>query len=113
MGEPTGDAGGQASSQAYVANRPTIQGSFPLDWVPMAVAVRHGSPQLVRDLQTTVRKALQTLDRPAGPRPPTLPPLRAVETVNTIITTSAEYLEVDPDAPRTLYCESGRQNGWS
>ena len=100
MGEATGDAGGQASSQAYVTNRPTIQGNFPLDWVPMAVAVRHGSPQLVRDLQTTVRKALQTLERPAGPRPPALPAPRSVETVNTIITTSAEYLEVDPDAPR-------------
>ncbi|GAQ93161.1 putative retrotransposon protein, partial [Klebsormidium nitens] len=100
MGEPTGDVGGQASSQAYVTNRPTVQGSFPLDWVPMTVAVRHGSPQLVRDLQTTVRKALQTLKRPAGPRPSPLSAPRAVETVNTIITTSAEYLEVDPDAPR-------------
>ena len=67
----------------------------------MAVAVKHGNPQLVRELQSTVRKALQPLEKPPDPRqakasqPPTV---HAIETVNLI--EAVEFLDIDPDAPR-------------
>ena len=101
LSEPTRDAGGLATSQPFLANRPTVQGHFPLDWVPMAVAVKHGNPQLVRELQTTVRRALQPLERPPDPRQARnnpAPTVHAIETVNLI--EAVEFLDIDPDAPR-------------
>jgi hypothetical protein len=64
----TADAGGRASSEQQSANVPTMTGTFPTEWAPTKDWINHGSPSLIRDMASTMRKVGQTLCKQTTPR---------------------------------------------
>jgi hypothetical protein len=64
----TADAGGRASSEQSAANVPTMTETFPMEWAPTKEWIKHGSPSLIRDMASTMRKVGQTLCKQSAPR---------------------------------------------
>jgi hypothetical protein len=64
------------------ANVLTMTGTFPMEWAPTKEWINHGSPSLIRDMASTMRKVGQTLCRQLAPRRlvhnPAIPPVRKV-----------------------------------
>jgi hypothetical protein len=63
----TDDAGERASSAPPPANVPTMKGTCAMEWAPTKERVTHGSPPLVRDMASTMRKVGQTLCKRLAP----------------------------------------------
>jgi hypothetical protein len=78
----TDDAGGRASSAPPSANVPTMTGTFSMEWTPTKEWFKHGSPSLIRDMASTMRKVGQTLCKQSAPRhlvhSPAVPTVRKV-----------------------------------
>jgi hypothetical protein len=65
----TADAGGRgASSEQQSANVPTMTGTVPMKWAPTKKWIKHGSPSLIMDMASTMRKIGQTLCKQTTPR---------------------------------------------
>jgi hypothetical protein len=64
------------------ANVPTMTGTFPMEWAPTKELIKHGSPSLIRDMASTMRKVGQTLCKQSAPRRlvhnPAIPKVRKV-----------------------------------
>jgi hypothetical protein len=59
-----------------------MTGTFPMEWAPTKEWIKHGSPSLIRDMASTMRKVRQTLCKQSTPRRlvhnPAIPTVRKV-----------------------------------